>query len=310
MSASVDILLPTYNGGRFLPDLLDSLIGQTYTNWRLLVRDDGSSDDTLSLIDTYIARGDVDIQLVSDGEIRLGACSSFSDLLIYSDADYVVFCDQDDYWKPEKLALQLDAVRQLESVHGKTKPILVHTDLEVVDEQLNSIDESFWHYQNLNPSMMQRFERLLVQNCVTGCSVMFNRALRECAVPIPEQAIMHDWWFALVAVSHGVVKHLDVATVKYRQHGSNQVGAKRWNLHYILKMMTRSRSWYRKSLDATYRQAEALLASIDLDDRNVAIAREYIKLPHRGYFLRRLSILKNGFRKMGLVRNLAYFIWV
>jgi len=310
MGGKVDILLATYNGGRFLSLLLDSIVAQTHSDWRLLVRDDGSNDDTLDIIKQFITMHGADIQIIDDGGIKLGACGSFAELMRYSGSEYIAFCDQDDCWRPEKLKLQLAAIKQLESVHGKAKPILVHTDLEVVDEKLDTLDESFWHYQNLKPAAMQHLERLLVQNCVTGCATMINGALKLRALPISERAIMHDWWLALVASACGVIAQLDITTVRYRQHGANQLGARQWGAAYILKLAMESGESYRQRLMATYQQAEGLLESVDLDEGSSQIVRRYTGIPGCGYMQKRIAVIKNGFLKMGLIRNLAYLFWL
>jgi len=117
-------------------------------------------------------------------------------------------------------------MKELENIHGKNTPILIHSDLRVVDEQLNEIAPSFVKFQGLPDPRKHDFPKFLYQNVVTGCATFFNRALLEIATPIPEQAIVHDWWFAQCAKLFGVLVYIDEPLLDYRQHGENSIGAR------------------------------------------------------------------------------------
>ncbi len=229
MPQILDILLATYQGAAFLREQLDSLAAQTYQDFRIVVRDDGSTDETVAILDQFsIAHPGRIVVLPLSGD-RLGASGSFAHLLAESRARYVMFCDQDDIWLPDKIELTLGAMEALESVHGQQMPLLACTDLKVVNHQLGLIDQSLWHFQRIHPERLRRLSRVLVQNFATGCTVMINRALADLALPVPNEAMMHDWWLALVATRFGKVHVLPKATVLYRQHGRNDVGARRWS---------------------------------------------------------------------------------
>jgi glycosyltransferase involved in cell wall biosynthesis len=224
----LEILLATFHGAAFLPAQLDSLLAQTFQDFRIVVRDDGSTDGTLAVLERYAGAHPGRIEILPPDGKRLGASGSFARLLAESRAPYLMFCDQDDVWLPDKVAVTLSAMRDVERVHGTQTPILVNTDLKVVDEQLRVIDESLWHYQRIHPERLKQLSRVLVQNFATGCTVMINRALADLASPIPAQAMMHDWWLALVATRFGQTAPLRTPTVLYRQHGRNDIGARRW----------------------------------------------------------------------------------
>jgi glycosyltransferase involved in cell wall biosynthesis len=225
---TIDVLLTVYNGMPFIADQLRSLQAQTHEDWRLWVRDDGSSDGTWDAV-RAAARLDARIRPVERGGARhVGARDGFAWLLEHADdgrSGYVMFCDQDDVWLPGKIEVTLAAMRRAEAEEGPSRPVLVHTDLTVVDAGLRVIDPSFWYYQGIRPEL-NRLNRLLYQNTVTGCTAMINRPLRRLALPIPEQAVMHDWWLALVASGLGRVVPLREPTILYRQHGRNDTGAR------------------------------------------------------------------------------------
>ncbi|MEK7260048.1 MAG: glycosyltransferase family 2 protein [Pseudomonadota bacterium] len=231
----IAILLPTWNGEKFLAEQLDSLLAQTYQNFVVVIRDDGSSDGTPTLIAQYAAAHPHHIHvLVSDGQ-NLGASGSFSWLMNYAlqhkqtlglGRAWLMFCDQDDVWMPQKIAVSMQRMQALQQKHPGT-PALVHSDLRVVDEQRHLLAPSFVTYQGLEP-LRNNFGRMIVSNTVTGCTALLNEELVELACPVPEGAVMHDWWLALVASAFGHIDYIDEALVEYRQHGRNTIGAREY----------------------------------------------------------------------------------
>ena len=224
---SYAIVLSTYNGSAFLADQIESIRAQTEPNFRLYIRDDGSTDGTLDLIARFAAL-DARIAVVSDSAGNVGAPASFGLLLAHAFAReeaYVFLSDQDDVWLPHKAARMLGAARHHERWDGPHLPLLVHSDLRVVSSDLGEIHRSFFAYQQLDPTEDAQPTRLLFRNAVTGCATLVNRALLERALPFPGVA-MHDWWLAQCAATFGRIVFVDEATVLYRQHGTNAFGAR------------------------------------------------------------------------------------
>ena len=221
----IELVCATYNGAAYLTEQLASLVAQTHTGWRLWVRDDGSVDGTVQLLREWAGR-DERIVLVEDEGARLGAAGSFARLWEGAPvgARYLGFVDQDDVWVPEKLERSLAAMREAERLHGDTTPILVHSDLSVVDSALRPVAPSFRAYAGLGALEAPLPERV-AHNVVTGCTVLVNRALREAAGPIPD-GVMHDAWLACVATAVGRTVYLPQPLVAYRQHGANAIGAR------------------------------------------------------------------------------------
>ena len=234
VARQIDILVSTYNGEGYLKEQLESIFAQDIHDWHILIRDDGSKDRSVSIIEEYASRYPDKITVITEPPGRVGIPAAFECLLVNSSSPYVAFCDQDDVWLPNKLRLLRECIQQVEDTNQEGVPVLVHSDLKVVNNKLDKLADSFWKYQKLNPSKMQSLERLLVQNCVTGCAAMVNRALVARALPIPKDAIMHDWWLALIAASEGKIKALSTRTMDYRQHEHNSNGAKKWSSKYIL----------------------------------------------------------------------------
>ena len=118
---TIDILLATYNGETFLDEQLDSIAAQAHGDWRLIARDDGSSDRTPEILEAFRMRHPGKVVVLEDGDGNLGLVQNFSRLMAHSDAPYAAFCDQDDVWMPEKLALSLAKMRELEQEQGMIK---------------------------------------------------------------------------------------------------------------------------------------------------------------------------------------------
>lgn len=217
----VQVLLATYNGERFLREQIDSLLRQTYAHFEILARDDGSRDGTVAILEEYAQRFPRQFRLLPTEKPTGHAKLNFLELMKAATADYVAFSDQDDVWLPEKLALEMEAMRGLEAAHGGRVPLMVFTDLQIVDEQLTVLFPSMWKQQGLEPSNIHRFARMIAQNVATGCTELLNRPLLDRALNMPLEAHIHDWWVALLAAGFGYAAIVPQATLLYRQHSHN-----------------------------------------------------------------------------------------
>lgn len=222
---TIAILLSTYNGEKFLGEQLDSLFNQTFLQWDLYIHDDGSNDSTKSIIAEYATKYNNIKMLNFCG--GCGAKNSFLRMLQEVDADYYFFCDQDDVWDSMKVQESISQMEQLEILHSKNKPIIVHSDLTVVDRNLKTINESFWEVMMIRPESLKTFNQIGANCLVTGCTMCFNRAAKNVTLSFAEKAVMHDVWITLcVAKNNGIIFAIDKSLIKYRQHGSNTIGAK------------------------------------------------------------------------------------
>jgi len=273
---NISICLATYNGEKYLNQQVDSIFAQSNQDWQLLIQDDGSSDNTISIIEDYMARFPDRIRLITKKECRLGASLNFGRLLEYTDTEYIMFSDQDDIWLPNKIELTLNVMKATEQLYPD-KPVLVHTDLKVIDADSNTISDSMWSYQKLSPQIGNNLNKITAQNVVTGCAMMINRKAKAVAIPIPREAIMHDWWIAIKVAKHGKIAYVSTPSILYRQHPGNEIGPKRAQKINILNFLKKL-CHLKKLLSAQYKMVKkadphANLWSLVLNKALVKIAQ-------------------------------------
>ncbi len=308
MDDTVLILLAAYKGGAYIRPMVDSILRQEYTNWRLILSDDG--EDTAPILQEYADAYPDKITHYRSG-LRFGSAQKhFMHLLrtFYREAPYIMFCDQDDVWRTDKIGKTLELMKATET--EPSVPVLVHTDLNVVDGDLKPIAPSFLAYSSLDGNRL-KLHQLLVQNVVTGCTVMINRALAALADrDVPEGGmLMHDAWLALLAAACGKCAFLPLATIDYRQHGSNTVGAK--NSRSLGYMVQKARSGIRKPMENNAMQAGALLGCYGdvLSQEQKQLLSQYSSIFEVSKLHRIRRYYQYGLWKNGLHRKIAQLIW-
>lgn len=280
MNNEIAILLPTYNSGKYLREQIDSIVAQSFSNWRLWVRDDGSNDSTLSILLDYQRRLGGKITIIKDNKGNLGACKSFEALLESCPSSYIMFCDHDDVWLPFKIEKTFHKMKEIESQYPQ-KPLLVFSDLKVVDKDLNLISNSMWRYQKTNPQHAKDTYSLSISNPVTGCTVMINQKAKEKSIPMSSNCLMHDLWIALNVSHYGYIDFIDEPTVLYRQHNENAIGAKEINKIYYFSRL--------KNLKGVIADNFRLIRMINSLS---------FKISHFKRFLLKLKILENKILKL------------
>ena len=284
----VDILLASYNGERYIREQLDSLLAQSHKNINIIIHDDGSTDSTVSIIREYEKKYPVKVKLLDDGKHFGNASDNFMYLTGYGSADYIMFCDQDDYWDKDKVRITLDNMLLLESKGGKDRPYLVFSAYMATDSDLKPLKNgmSFLYKLDLN--------HILVQNCIAGCMCMINRKLKELAGEPDEAIIMHDWWLALIASSMGDIYYIDTPLMLYRQHGNNVVG--RNNLTSLKSRVKKFKNPYTKKLMFVYeRQARLLYNRLGgrMPDEKKKILKSFLDI-YDAPKMKRPSLLRKG----------------
>jgi GT2 family glycosyltransferase len=294
-----------YNVAKYLKNQLDSLLSQSYEDICIIARDDGSTDQSYEILQDFAQHSSLHVKVLEDST-NVGAKKSFELLMnkaLKMKAQYMMFCDQDDVWHKNKVEKMFSKMKEQEDIYKQSTPILIHSDLTVVDKNLHVIAPSLWRYQHIDRSK-KTLSYCMVDNNITGCTAMINQALAEKVKTIPNKAIMHDWWIAMVASVFGKIAYIKEPLILYRQHGSNDTWAKEYGWRYIVKKLFQKPSLskyrrqsgaflslYKNALDAsTQEMLEAFFACDTMD--------KWGKLR----VLRKYKIRKNGFiRNLGLI---------
>lgn len=214
----VAILMSTYNGQKYLQEQINSLLSQQGVDVEIIIRDDGSKDNTPSLLDVY-AQQDSRITVLK--EQNVGVTASFNKLAQYANkniiADYYAFCDQDDVWEQVKLLVSVDALSQ----YASSSPNMYFSNLRMVDENLNPIREMYQPGEvKIGP------KKALVQVFTYGCTCVFNRKALELFCSVTPQLLCHDHWIFELCTYYGNVFYDEKSHILYRQHGGNVTGGK------------------------------------------------------------------------------------
>ncbi len=306
----VEIVMASYNGAKYLPRQIDSLFAQTHKNWSLLVGDDASTDETLKFLEE-LQKNHPDKIKILPFKNNVGIISNFSRTLELADSDYVMFCDQDDEWKPEKIEKSLNKLLELEKKYGNDVPLLVHTDMTVVDNNLQIIDKSHWHRLRITPVNTCKLNRVLVQNGAWGCTMLFNRKLVNMATPIPFEGFVHDYWLALVASGCGHMDYIDDPTVFYRQHENQWLGSRQPDYTWFKSEMSNYQKFQGESelrimkhmlrAFVFYKRYENFLS----DDQKQMV-EAFIEMKYQPLWKELYWKMKYGFFNHGFWKNLAF----
>ena len=229
----VTILMPVYNGEKYLSEQIESFLSQTYKEWELIIRNDGSNDNSQSIINIYCKRYPDKIKFVAEPKENLGLVKSLNVLLDHASSDYIMLSDQDDVWLPEKIEISLKKVQELEG-NGDI-PVMICTDAKCVDTNLNVIEESFFESQKFQDGVIGDTEKMMALNEVQGCTVMINKKAKEYICPLPDFMHIHDMWIGIMISHFGKVAYIPQPTLLYRQHDHNTLGSTSVSLSYYLR---------------------------------------------------------------------------
>lgn len=318
MMEQVIILMASYQGEQYLPEQIESILAQDYSNWKLVIQDDGSPDATMAIVSEYAMKYPNKI-FVRKNQENLGSTRNFLKLLQSCCCEarqecsgnsvqiYYMFADQDDIWHPDKISRTLARMKQLERKYGSACPALVFTDAAVVDAGGEMLASSFFESQHLNVKK-RTFSHLLMENLIIGCTMMMNHALAAECVQLPCHARYHDWWMALLASSLGHTSYLAEATMDYRQHGSNVVGSKNF-AEYVMGRWKNLKA-QKNSIFANYKQAEEFcqLYKDKLPSRYRQQAERFCDLQNMGFARRRVAAIRLGCLKSGIARNVGLML--
>lgn len=290
---AIAIVMATYNGENFISEQIESIIAQSFKDWKLFIHDDGSSDSTLQIISEY-EKKDSRIVIENDGIFFHNSSANFFHLLrvIPESFEYICLCDQDDFWNPNKLELSLEEIKKISS--DNNLPVCISSDMSLINFSGEIYVKSFWKYANIN--LNSTFNTLLIENTATGCTMMFNKTVIKYISDLNQdeikKIIQHDWYISLICASDGIYKQVDVPMVRYRQHGHNVVGARKFNFLNkisLFKLIT-SIKRIRKLSKKIKEQSIVLEAHIN-NKENKILAQQYVKTKGVKH---KILLFKNG----------------
>ena len=213
----IDILMATYNGEKYLSEQIDSIIFQTYKNWNLLIRDDGSSDSTFEILKEY-EKKDSRIKIISDEKGNLGIVKNFEELLKISDSDLIMFSDQDDVWVENKLELYLSKIKNF-----RNEGFLIHSDAVLFSETKEKILK--------NTFISGKIKKMGLKNIffnyfVQGATILISKEIKKFILPFSEEVYLHDRYIHIISELFFKRIFIKEPLIYYRQHSNNQIGAK------------------------------------------------------------------------------------
>ena len=305
----ISILLASYNGEKFIAEQIESLLAQTFKDFKLYIYDDMSTDSTVSILQSYEKKHPKQIYVTLNKENTGGAKHNFIRMMIEHKDDYVMLCDQDDVWLPNKINKTLNEMKHIETIYGSDTPILVHSDLKIVDKSLHTLSNSFMKsmYANYKKSALRN---IVIQNTLTGCTAMYNRALARLIQEEPQYMVMHDWWLILITSAFGKVSSILEPLILYRQHDKNEIGANKvLSVKHLYHKIT-----HFKEMDIairqTCKQANSFLIMYNdkLTQEQKKLLTDYASIPIISVIDRLRVIFRHRTFKNGFLRKLAQII--
>ena len=292
----IDILMATYNGSKYIEDQISSLRRQSFTDWRLLVHDDGSSDDTVSKLkaNSYI---DNRIEVIEDGIVFSSAGGNFFHLLKFVKKKYIIFCDQDDIWFDNKLRVMIDNIISLDT----DAPIAVFAGGFLLDNEQGPTKHEIYSYR---PDHLR--EQLFLNAGLQGCSLMFNKQLLNIITQYKGSIAMHDHLITIAALTFGSIIYIDQKLMWYRQNHDDKATA---NME-----TNRKRRWLKNIIDkqpvidlAHYKVVQdfynCFQTEIELEKKK--LFTEYLSFPKTKNFFRKINVIyRNKFSLGGNMNKL------
>lgn len=253
-TTKIAILMGVYNAELYICQQIDSIISQTYCDWTLYIRDDASSDNTLSIIKQYVSKYK-QICLIEDECGNLGCNGNYFKLLSLVSSEYYMFCNADDIWLENKIKDTYHLYKQTEKKYGNNIPIIVHTDLIISDSELNITSSSYWDSYNVQPRLSNTRKYIGISNAVAGATMLFNNLVKNITFPVCGERPFFDHWMAIKTLQcQGIIEPLYMPTMIYRQIGSNLAAVGEQNQKTISYKLTH----LRQIIDVNLNEAKIL----------------------------------------------------
>lgn len=320
----VNIILAAYNGEKYIIEQIETIIKSGFTHWKLWVFDDGSTDGTRLIVEDY-ERKYPDKIVYKQNERNKGVTLNFLEGLCTVESsiktskdvldkgasgdksdmnNYYMFCDQDDAWMPDKIERTLRQMKKVEKKYGINSPAAVYTDAVVVDDKLKVLSSSFYKVSKLD-TRRKDIPHLMMENKLIGCTVMINEALVNKITVLPQNARYHDWWIGLIASAFGHISYLPKPTLYYRQHSGNVVGNQ--NFTAYVKNRFSSLNKQKEAIHKCILQAKEFydIYNQDLSETTKNEIYIFANLNKKDYIERKKMVIRHGYLKTGILRNIG-----
>ncbi len=307
------IIMCTFNGERYIKEQLQSIVDNIMEDWKLFISDDQSADCTMKIAGEFQEKHPDKIFIYYNSS-KKGAIGNFLNKiyetgLLMAEDDYIMLCDQDDIWNPDKIEKTMKGMKELIKTYGNNRPLLVCTDVCVADDDMNVINESFRRMNHYSIKNLD-FPHLMMENKVQGCTVMINRSLALMLKKMPKRATMHDGWLGLIAAAFGKVKYIDEPTMKYRQHDNNVQGSVAYK-DDVKNKFSNLKEQRQIVMNTTGQIAEFIDIYAELLSPEVRRQAEaFATLPQQNFFVRRYNIFKYHMWKSGALRNIGLLLLI
>lgn len=307
----VEILMATYQAESWCDVQIASIVVQDCDNWRLLIRDDGSTDSTRSILRFWRDRFPERIAILDEEcPQNLGVTGNFSTLMAASTAPYVMLASWDDLWYRDKVSRALSEIKLVEQRRGKDCPVLLHTDWRVVDANLRAIHDSARRKFGLYPDRAKSISALFLENQAWGCTVIANKSLVKRSGWIPEEATCEDRWLALMALAFGEMASLPEVSIDWRRHGMNDSELPSSFPKTMMRILGRPAE-YRAVFRAKIHHGQRIVGAFyskfgeSLNPRDSLAAQAFLELDSMGFWARRRAVLKHRILYSSRLRNLG-----
>ena len=302
----IAILMATYNAGNFIIEQLDSIYDQTYNDFDLYIHDDGSTDDTISIIRQYQKKQD-NIYLIEDGIKFHSASKNFFHLIKYikkKEYEYICFSDQDDIWEKNHIEVLLNELK----VMPKDIPCLVHGDAKIIDINNNIINDSFNTYGNIKMERTDFLSISLKNNC-QGTSMMINKTALKYIYDSTDEINIYDSYLSCVTSLYGNQKFINMPILRYRQHDKNVVGGQK-SRKLISMFSFKNFNLYKKVVNDSLNKIKAQLKYMQNYDKNNKEIEKTIKFIDSNFMYKFVFIIRNNLIcKRGLKSSIGLLLY-
>lgn len=311
---TIDIAVPTYNCSRWIDAFMNSILTQDDQDWRIVTRDDGSSDDTAERVAAWAKKfGERLMILPNETKENLGPVGSYNCLLGATTAPWVMLADPDDEWKPSKIRISLATMRSAEAESNVPMPVIAFCDAEVIDEAGQKISRSYWQWSRQTPRPNQQFSRTLVDSAAISSGMIVNRAVLDKALPIAGSYSSQDWWLLLVATAFGKVMVIPDTLFRYRRHGYNDSQAPLTSTFVSgLRNLPKAHGKLEKLLRGISLQARVFYTRFDptLSPVERRALRVAMHLPSENWLKRRFLIVRHKLFFSSTLKNVAMLLFL